>query len=115
MVISKPLRSAMSNLLNVEEDSHRLRYEDVPIKIVIENLDSGRLDSSVHLLGDRDEDGWIWFPNEVTLFALPLEGIPKARSMRAKKYPGPTDSSQLNTHRKVSVPVDLNSTTWVGL
>ena len=92
MVISKPLRSAMPNLLNVEEDSQRLRYEDVPIEIVIENLDSGRLDSSVHFLGDRDEDGWIWFPNEVTLFALPLEGIPKARS------------SEVNTSKKVSGP-----------
>jgi hypothetical protein len=41
MVISKPLRSAISNLLKVEGHIHTLRHEDVPIEIVIEDLDGG--------------------------------------------------------------------------
>jgi hypothetical protein len=41
MMISKPLRSAISNLLNVEEQIHALRHEDVPIEIVVEDLDGG--------------------------------------------------------------------------
>ena len=118
MVISKPLRSAMSKLFDSTYwGSHEMRG-NVPIEIVIQDLNGRRLCSCLNLFRDRDKHRWIWLPDEVTGFPFPLECVSEIKSdkMEQKDENGPlTDSSQQNVHLKVSVPVDLNSTALEGL
>jgi hypothetical protein len=50
------------------------QQKDVPIEIVIQDLNGG-LRSRLDLLRDGDEDCWIWFPDKITRLPLPLECV----------------------------------------
>lgn len=67
----------MSNLKAILiEPPHPLRAEkgnDVPIEIIIQDLDRCRSDPSRWLFGHRDEYGWVRLSNDEAFFAFPLE------------------------------------------
>lgn len=58
----------------------------MPIEVVVQDLDRGRLQTPGGLLRDRDDDGRVRFPDDETLLALPFEfvsidGMRRSRSL----------------------------------
>jgi hypothetical protein len=52
------------------------REKDVPIKIVIQDLNGRGLGGlRLNLFRDRDKDSWIWLPDKVARFPFPLECV----------------------------------------
>ena len=75
-MISRPLRSAMSNLYNITQYEARRQGRAgsvLPVQIVVQNLDRRCPRSPGGFLPDRDEDSRIWFPDEKALFSLPFK------------------------------------------
>lgn len=50
-------------------------HQDVPMKVVIQNLDRCRPNPSRRLLGHRNQYGWIRFPNDEAFLAFPFEFV----------------------------------------
>ena len=72
--ISRPFRSAMSNLcgLSAREDSV---CSSLPVEIVVQNLDRHSPRPPSGFLRDCDKDSRIWFPDEKALFSLPFKRV----------------------------------------
>lgn len=78
MTISRPLRSSTSNLSRSGLRSMialGFQADDIPIEIVVQNLDSRRLQTPGRFLCNRDDNRRVRFSDDEAFLALPLEFV----------------------------------------